>query len=105
MIAVSNRLAVRPEYAEAFEERFHNRAGLVDQMPGFVRSHILRPLSAGDPYVVVTYWESREHFEAWRQSDAFRHQHGQQRSLPPEALAAPPTLEIHEIIQETHPER
>jgi len=34
MITVANRICVAREYAEAFEETFRARAGLVDQMPG-----------------------------------------------------------------------
>ncbi|MDX6558664.1 MAG: hypothetical protein QOF72_1713, partial [Blastocatellia bacterium] len=30
MITVANRIYVAPEYGDAFEERFHQRAGLVD---------------------------------------------------------------------------
>ena len=36
MITVANRIYVKPEYAEAFEAAFRDRAGLVDGMPGFV---------------------------------------------------------------------
>ena len=32
MITVANRIYVTPEYADAFEERFRTRAGLVDGM-------------------------------------------------------------------------
>lgn len=36
MITVMNRIHVHPEYAEQFEDRFLNRARMVDEMPGFV---------------------------------------------------------------------
>ena len=49
MITVANRIYVTPEYAEAFEQRFRERAGLVDQMPGFISNQILRPVNEGDP--------------------------------------------------------
>ena len=35
MITVANRIYVAPEYQDEFEERFRNRARLVDGMPGF----------------------------------------------------------------------
>ena len=54
MITVANRIYVRPEYAEAFEARFCERAGLVDQMPCFVSNMVLRPVNDGEPYVVFT---------------------------------------------------
>ena len=56
MITVMNRISVKPEFAEAFEERFRTRAGLVDQMPVFIRNEVLRPTQEGKPYIVLTYW-------------------------------------------------
>ena len=45
MITVANRIYVKQEYADAFEQRFRDRAGLVDKMPGFISNHVLRPLT------------------------------------------------------------
>lgn len=55
MITVANRIYVKPEYAEAFETAFRDRAGLVDGMPGFVSNQVLRPVNDGDPYVVFMF--------------------------------------------------
>ena len=77
MITVANRIYVAPEYAEAFEERFRNRARLVDGMPGFISNQVLRPVNEGDPYIVFTLWESRKDFENWVESDEFRKGHAQ----------------------------
>lgn len=99
MIIVSNRLPVNPDYAEQFEARFKEREGLVDQMAGFIRFHILRPTQDDQPYIVQTYWESQAAFDAWTESEAFKAQHSQQRRLPAEALLGRPQIEIHEIIQ------
>ena len=54
MITVANGIYVAREYAEAFEERFRARAGLVDQMPGFISNQVLRPVNEGEPYIVFT---------------------------------------------------
>ena len=101
MIAVANRIFVNPEYAKAFEARFRDRAGLVDGMPGFVFNQVLRPSAPGDPYVVMTYWESHEQFKAWTESDAFRQGHAKSGSLPKEAFAGRNKLEIHQVIQDS----
>lgn len=98
MITVANRIFVAPEYAGAFEERFRSRAGLVDGMPGFVSNQVLRPTSPGDPYVVLTLWESRAHFEAWTNSEAFLKGHARSGTLPKAAFTGPNTLEIHEVV-------
>ncbi|MQA92291.1 MAG: antibiotic biosynthesis monooxygenase [Gemmatimonas sp.] len=101
MITVANRLYVAPEFAERFEGRFRERAGLVDKMPGFISNQVLRPVNPGDPYVVLTWWESREAFRAWTESEEFRVGHARSGTLPKEAFTGPNKLEIHEVIQDS----
>lgn len=101
MITVANRIFVRPEFAEAFEARFRERAGLVDRMPGFAGNYVLRPTGSGEPYIVLTLWESRDAFEAWTRSDAFRQGHARSGSLPRDAFSGPNQLEIHEVLTST----
>lgn len=98
MITTANRIFVNPQYAEAFEENFRNRAKLVDKMPGFIRNLLLRPANPGDPYVVLTFWESRAHFEAWVRSPEFAQGHARSGTLPKEAFNAPNLLELHEVV-------
>ena len=59
MITVANRLYVDPKYADAFEKVFRERAGLIDGMSGFVSNQVLRPVNEGDPYIVLTTWNSQ----------------------------------------------
>jgi heme-degrading monooxygenase HmoA len=101
MITVANRLYVKPEYADAFEKVFRERAGLVDEMPGFVSNQVLRPVNEGQPYVVLTIWESREAFMGWIRSDAFIKGHAQSGTLPKDAYFQQNALEMHEIIQDS----
>ncbi|HEX8738308.1 MAG TPA: antibiotic biosynthesis monooxygenase [Pyrinomonadaceae bacterium] len=101
MITVANRIYVSPEYAEAFEKVFRERAKLVDQMPGFVSNQVLRPVNDGDPYVVFTIWNSREDFMNWVRSDAFTKGHAQSGTLPKEAFFKPNVLEMHEVLQDS----
>jgi heme-degrading monooxygenase HmoA len=101
MITVANRIYVMQEYAEAFEQRFRERAGLVDQMPGFISNQILRPVNEGDPYVVFTIWNSRQDFLNWVRSDAFVKGHAQSGSLPKEAFSQSNVLEMHEVVQDS----
>jgi heme oxygenase (mycobilin-producing) len=101
MITVANRLYVGAEYAEAFEKVFRDRAKLVDEMQGFVSNKVLRPVNEGDPYVVLTIWNSREDFMNWVRSDAFIKGHAQSATLPREAYFKPNVLEMHEILQDS----
>lgn len=101
MITVMNRIAVKPEYADQFEERFRDRARLVDEMPGFVSNQVLRPVNPEEPYIVLTLWNSRKEFEAWTSSDAFIQGHARSGALPKEAFSGPNSLEIHEVFQDS----
>ena len=101
MITVANRIYVASEYADAFEQRFRDRAGLVDQMPGFISNQVLRPVNEGDPYVVFTVWNSREDFLNWVRSDAFLKGHAQSGTLPKEAFVKSNVLEMHEVVQDS----
>jgi len=101
MIVVCNRIPVNPDHAAAFEERFADRANLVDGMPGFVSFQLLRPTQPGDPYVVMTFWESQEHFKGWTESAAFKEGHARSGSLPPDAFLGHPKLEVYEVMQTT----
>ncbi len=101
MIVVCNRIPVNPDHAAAFEARFADRANLVDGMPGFISFQMLRPTQPGDPYVVMTFWESQKHFEDWTESPAFKEGHARSSTLPREAFTGHPQIEIHEVIQST----
>jgi len=101
MITVANRIFVHADYAAALETAFRNRARQVDQMPGFVSNQVLRPTRPGDPYIVLTTWESQAHFEAWLNSEAFRQSHARLGGLPHTAFSQPHAVEVHEIILDT----
>lgn len=99
MISVMNRIPVNPEFADQFEQRFSDRAALVDGMDGFVAFRLLRPTNPQDPYIVMTFWESQAHFEAWTTSDEFKQGHAMAGRLPREAFLGHPKIEVMEIIQ------
>ncbi|HVU14064.1 MAG TPA: antibiotic biosynthesis monooxygenase [Phototrophicaceae bacterium] len=101
MIVTCNRIPVNPEHAAAFEERFADRASLVDGMPGFISFQLLRPKAEGDPYVVMTFWESDDAFQNWTQSPAFKEGHARSGTLPPQTFAGHPKLEVYDVIQST----
>lgn len=93
---VANRVPVAAGYEEMFEERFRNRAGQVELQAGFVRMQILKPVQSGDPYVVLTTWESAQAFEAWVGSEDFKQAH--QNPMPKEAFSGEGKLEQFEVI-------
>lgn len=68
--AVFNNIPVAEEGRGLFEERFKNRAGLIEKEPGFAAIRVLRPVHS-DTYVVLTLWEDEKSFTDWQQSKAY----------------------------------
>jgi len=101
MLIVANRIYANPAFAEAFEERFRTRTGLADEMPGFLFNQLLRPAKEGDPYVVLTYWESYGAFKAGTEPDGFDEGQARSDTLPEAAFDKPNQLEIHQIIRDS----
>ena len=93
MLVVWNRIQVNEGFEERFEQR--QRQGARGEVPG--RLFFAR-LRADEPgvYVNMSVWESREAFEAWRGSDAFKRAHSP--GPPPGAVAGPPQLTVAEAI-------
>ncbi len=104
-----NAVECTPEFRAQFEELFRTRAGLVERMPGFLGMWVLRPRSSDAPYLVLTLWESEEHFRAWLGSEQFRRGHARVVSLlraAHEAGRAAPmhaALQLYEVLLSTGP--
>jgi heme-degrading monooxygenase HmoA len=96
MFIVSNRVPVAPDWREAFEQRFRERAGQIDKQPGFVRMEIQRPADESSPYVVQTAWRDEASFRNWVGSEDFKAAHA--NPLPPEAFDGESRMERHEVI-------
>jgi heme-degrading monooxygenase HmoA len=73
MFVAMNRFAIGPGFEDAFEERWRNRTSQLGTVPGFRQFWLLR--GDGGQFVSMTEWESREDFERWMSSDAFRAGH------------------------------
>lgn len=85
MFVAINVLTVPPQMRETLEQRFAARAGEVDKMDGFQAFELLRPVEGQDNYLVYTRWETKEHFQAWLDSQAFGQGHGQAQAGGPAA--------------------
>jgi heme-degrading monooxygenase HmoA len=96
MFIVANRVPVASGWEDTFEGRFRQRAGQIDQQPGFVRMQVLKPQSDDTPYVVLTTWQDKAAFEAWVGSDDFKLAHS--NPMPREAFDGEGKLEMHEVI-------
>ncbi|MBB6695005.1 antibiotic biosynthesis monooxygenase [Cohnella xylanilytica] len=75
MIVATNTIRVKSGHVDAVAERFMNPKG-VQHAPGFVRMELLKSSEEDyDELKVCTTWESREAFEGWLNSDAFKQAH------------------------------
>ncbi|KWW16923.1 signal transduction protein TRAP [Peribacillus simplex] len=71
---VMNNIPVSEEGQPVFEHQFKNRAGLIENEPGFVALRILRPLNS-ETYVILTIWEKQADFTNWKKSASFQKAH------------------------------
>ncbi len=101
MYITMNRILVNREHWDAFEARFKNRAGLVDQTPGFIRNMILRPENPDDLHIVMTLWENCAAFEAWTQSEAFARAHAKGNRPPADMFRGQSMLETFDVVADT----
>jgi heme-degrading monooxygenase HmoA len=90
--------------AEAeFERVWTSRDTHLRDVPGFVAFHLLRGPQREDHmlYSSHTIWQSRDAFEAWTRSEAFRRAHGGTGGTKPLYLGHP-EFEGFEVIQTVH---
>jgi len=100
MFIAMNRFKVVPSLCADFERVWTSRETHLGEVPGFVEFHLLRGPERDDHvlYSSHTVWRSREDFEAWTRSEAFRlahHSAGQNRPL----YLGHPEFEGFEVIQ------
>ena len=101
MFVAMNRFHVLPGSEAAFEDVWLSRDTHLKDVPGFVVFHLLRGPKADDHtlYSSHTVWASREAFEGWTKSEAFRAAHrgaGDNKPL----YAGHPQFEGFEVLQE-----
>jgi len=104
MFIAMNRFKVLPGQETAFEAVWLGRETHLDLVPGFVAFHLLRGPSLDDHTLFSshTVWRSKEDFEAWTRSEAFRAAHGTAGGAKPLYLGHP-NFEGFEVIQEVLP--
>ncbi len=100
MFIAMNRFQVIRGQEEAFEQVWLSRDSHLGGVPGFVEFHLLRGPSEEDHTLFSshTVWRSREDFEAWTRSEAFRQAHRNAGGNKPLYLGHP-RFEGFEVIQ------
>ncbi len=82
---VMNNIPVTDEGKPIFESQFKQRAGMINDTPGFYALRVLRPFH-GNTYIVMVQWDNQESYEKWKNSEAFAKSH----KKPKDAKAKPP---------------
>lgn len=102
MYVVMNRLYVRSQYAGQFEAMFAARSGVMNDVPGFQRNMVLRPVQPDQqPYAVVTMWADAEAFKSWTQSESFGRSHASGQNAPADMYWQKSQLEQYETVLDT----
>jgi heme-degrading monooxygenase HmoA len=100
MFIAMNRFKVVPGAQAEFEQVWKSRDTHLHEVPGFVAFDLLRGPQRDDHqlYSSHTLWRSREDFEAWTRSEAFRLAHRDAGGNKPLYLGHP-EFEGFEVIQ------
>ena len=99
MFVSMNRFKIRTGREADFEAAWRGRETFLDEVPGYLAFAVLRNETAADgvtEFISTATWQSREDFEAWRNSDLFRRAHAQ-GSLEG-VLAGPPEVSLYEAV-------
>ena len=102
MFIAMNRFRVALGSEADFEQVWLSRDVFLKTVPGFESFHLLRGPDAEDHvlYASHTIWASRDAFEAWTRSDAFRQAHKGAGQTGTRAMClGPPQFEGFEVLQ------
>jgi heme-degrading monooxygenase HmoA len=99
MFIAMNRFRIALGREGEFEKMWRERESYLDDVDGFREFQLLRGESDETEtlYASHSIWQSREHFEAWTRSDAFRKAHSRARS-PQGVVLGHPALETFESV-------
>jgi heme-degrading monooxygenase HmoA len=99
MFIAMNRFKIKPGCEQDFIEIWKGRDSYLETVPGFKEFHLLQGQS-NDEFTLFSshaVWESKEAFEAWTKSEAFRKAHANAGSRK-DIYAGPPQLECFESV-------
>jgi heme-degrading monooxygenase HmoA len=100
MFIAMNRFRIKKGSEGDFEQMWLTRDSHLKGVPGFLAFHLLKGPEAEDHtlYASHSVWASRDVFEAWTRSDAFRAAHAGAGSGKPMYLGGP-HLELFDVKQ------
>ncbi len=99
MFIAMNRFQIALGSEEVFEELWRKRDSRLEDVPGFQEFHLLRGPTNEECTLFASHslWTSREDFEAWTNSEAFRQAHASSRA-PKGTYLSHPVYEGFEVV-------
>jgi len=99
MYIAMNRFQIAIGRERDFENLWRQRESSLDGVDGFLEFHLLRGPTGEKATLFAshTVWNSREAFEAWTNSEAFRKAHAQARA-PEGTYLGHPVFEGFEVV-------
>ena len=99
MFIAMNRFRIAVGRESVFEDLWRRRDSQLEGVPGFREFHLLRGPTDEEATLFASHsvWDSRQDFEAWTESEAFRKAHAQARA-PEGTYLGHPTFEGFEVV-------
>lgn len=99
MYIAMNRFKIKPGHEQDFIDVWKGRDSYLETVPGFKEFHLLQGPSTDDFTLFSSHatWASREDFEAWTKSEAFRKAHASAGGKK-DIYLGPPQLECFEVV-------
>ena len=91
MFIAMNRFKIIPGNEEDFIDIWRNRETFLDEVPGFKQFNLLRGPKTDEYSLFASHsiWESKQAFEDWTKSEAFRKAHANAGDAKPVYLGKP----------------
>lgn len=91
MFIAMNRFKIIPGNEESFLDIWRNRETYLDEVPGFKQFNLLKGPVTEEYSLFASHsiWESRQAFEDWTKSEAFRKAHANAGTAKPVYLGKP----------------
>lgn len=64
MISAVHHLKINGRSYQEIEDKLHRRADKLRKVPGFLFYRLLKPITPQDDYALLTFWQSRRHYQA-----------------------------------------
>ncbi|MBU8908933.1 antibiotic biosynthesis monooxygenase family protein [Desertibacillus haloalkaliphilus] len=101
MYVVMNELYVPKEAKDEMIKRFGKSADNMTNVPGCLEFLFLNHEEEDGKQIVFTKWESKEAYEAWVESDAFKKAHKERRESKEKSPASGNQLNAYEVVYHT----